>query len=248
MNKPLVNLHIVGVQKAGTTALAHFLSQHSQICVVEGKEAHVFDQPNFPEHNAHEFACNRYAKKLSQYANEPFICDATPLTVLNPQFLRRCYLYNPSAKFILLLRDPIERAVSHFHMSKSRGREHKNMLMAFMQERKRLSRVAEKDAWASGSVWRENSYLTRGLYKQQIKTLFSIVPQSQCLIISQEELLKNHDKTLAKTFEFIGVENMPIAHEKIFMSANTNKSITERAARLFAALYFICNKEYPYRY
>ena len=44
-----VNLHIVGVQKAGTTALAHFLSQHPDICLVDGKEAHVFDQPDFYE-------------------------------------------------------------------------------------------------------------------------------------------------------------------------------------------------------
>ena len=61
MNTPLVNLHIVGVQKAGTSALAHFLSQHSDVCVVEGKEAHVFDQPDFASKDKHEYANKRYA-------------------------------------------------------------------------------------------------------------------------------------------------------------------------------------------
>ena len=43
---PFPNLIIPGVQKAGTTALASFLSQHPDICIVEGKEAHVFDDPD----------------------------------------------------------------------------------------------------------------------------------------------------------------------------------------------------------
>jgi len=248
MDIPLVNLHVVGVQKAGTSALAHFLSQHPKICVVEGKEAHVFDQPNFPKNNTLDYASRRYAKKLSHYTDEPIVCDATPITILDPVFLKRCYLYNPNAKFILLLRNPIERAVSHFYMAKNRDREHNNMLMSFLKEHNRLNKLSKSDAWASGSTWRENSYLTRGLYKQQIETLFSTAPPNQCLIITQEELLTSHKKTLSNVFKFLDVDNLAIAPEQVFRSPNTKKDVTEGAARLFAALYFIINGEYPYRY
>jgi len=248
MSKPLVNLHIVGVQKAGTSALAHFLSQHPKICVVEGKEAHVFDQPDFPTDNSHSYASKRYEKKLSHYNHEPIICDATPITVFDPIFLKRCYAYNPGAKFILLLRNPVERAVSHFYMSKNRAREQNNMFMSFLKESKRLKHLSGNDAWASGSLWRDNSYLTRGLYKKQIENLFSVAPKDQCLIITQEELLNSHEKTLTDVFKFLNVDDFAIEAEKVFISPKTKKDPTERAARLFAALYFLSKGEYPFRY
>lgn len=247
MTYPLVNLHIIGVQKAGTSALAHFLSQHPDICVVQDKEAHVFDQPNFPQYNAFNFAQKRYAKKLQHYNQEPIICDATPIAIFNPIFLKRCYSYNTNAKFIVILRDPVQRAVSQFYMSRKRERESENMLMSFLKEHKRLKQVSESKRWESRSVWRDNSYLHRGLYKQQIDRLFSIVPKKQCLVLHQEQLLSEHNGTMSKTFNFLNVTDMKIAQEKVFTSSNSNKDITESAAKIYAALYFTLKGEYPYR-
>ena len=247
MINPLVNLHIVGVQKAGTSALAHFLSQHPDICVVQDKEAHVFDQPDYPKYDTQNFANKRYAKKLQHYNKELIICDATPITLFNPTFLERCYSYNPSAKFIVILRDPVQRAVSHYYMSKKRGKEPHNMLMSFIKEHSRLEQVSESEAWLSGSVWRDNSYLKRGLYREQINNLFSIVSESQCLVLTQETLLAHHDATMSKVFAFLNVSNLEIKQEKIFSSPPNNSDKTERAARLYAALYFALKGEYPYR-
>lgn len=248
MTLPLVNLHIIGVQKAGTSALAHFLSQHPDICVVQDKEAHVFDQPDYPKYDTQNFANKRYAKKLQHYNKELIICDATPVTLFNPTFLERCYSYNPSAKFIVILRDPVQRAVSHYYMSKKRRRESNNMLLGFMKEALRLHCVDKSEAWQSGSVWRDNSYLKRGLYREQINNLYSIVAESQCLVLTQETLLAEHDATMSKVFNFLDIPNLKIAQEKIFSSSQNNSDKTERAARLYAALYFTLKGEYPYRY
>lgn len=248
MMSPLVNLHIVGVQKAGTTALAHFLSQHPDVCVVEGKEAHVFDQPNFAQQDKKAYADRRYAKKLSHYAGEKIICDATPITIFNKVFLNDCYNYNPEAKFIVLLRDPVERAVSHYYMSRQRGREKHNMLWSFLREKHRLKRVSEEDAWLSGSVWRENTYLKRGEYKMQITNLLSIVPSSQCLILHQEALLKDHYRTLQRVLGFLGLQKCTIEPEKVFASDKNQRDKTEALAKLYATAYFFIKRELPYRY
>ena len=247
MMSPLVNLHIVGVQKAGTTALAHFLSQHPDVCVVEGKEAHVFDQPDFAQKDKKTYANRRYSKKLSHYAGEKIICDATPITILNKVFLNDCYSYNPEAKFIVLLREPVERAVSHYYMSKQRGREKHNMLWSFMMEKYRLRSVPEEDAWLSGSVWRENTYLKRGEYKAQIADLLSIVPSSQCLILHQEALLNAHEQTLQRVMDFLGLPKCTIEPEKVFASDKNQRDKTETLARLYATAYFFIKRELPYR-
>lgn len=246
MNAPLVNLHIVGVQKAGTSALAHFLSQHAGACVVEGKEAHVFDQPDFNVQDKTAYANRRYAKKLAHYQNEEIICDATPITICNKAFLRDCFNYNPKAKFILLLRNPVERAVSHFYMSKQRGREPYNMLLSFIRERSRLKACDGPNAWASRSSWRDQSYLQRGRYRKQINDLYEIVPKEQCLILNQEVLLAHHDDTLKEVFKFLNLPYQDIKAEQVFNSDIEEKDKTELFARIYAYLYFLLKGEYPY--
>lgn len=248
MNTPLVNLHIIGVQKAGTSALAHFLSQHPDVCVVEGKEAHVFDQPDFASKDKHEFAKKRYEKKLSHYQGEKIICDATPITMFNKAFMQDCYNYNPQAKFIVLLRNPVDRAVSHFYMSKQRGREHSNMLWSFLKEGDRLKKASGANAWITGSAWRDNSYLARGMYKKQLNNLSLTAPNEQCLITTQETLLQKHDNTLARIFSFLEIPEQTILAEQVFTSDIQEKDSSEGLARAYAVLYFLINGEYPYRY
>lgn len=240
--KKLVDLHIVGVQKAGTSALAYFLSQHPDICVIEGKEAHVFDQPNFfDEDDPHGYAQERFWKKLPHYNNESVICDATPITIFNPIYLRACFNYNPKAKFILLIRDPVARAVSHYKMMRGRSKEGSAMLSAFRKEKFRLNIKDAEKPWASGSPWRDQSYLRRGLYKKQIRLAKSIIPEQNLLILQQENLLQNHKQTLSDVFNFLNLKDIPIASEKVFESGSVNSHWTDILARIYARCYFTLN-------
>ena len=236
---PLVNIQILGVQKAGTSALAHFLSQHPDICLVEGKEAHVFDQPDYASQtDSLAFAEKRYGRKLAHYGGEKYICDATPITLFNPTYLKRCVSYNPDAKFIVLLRDPVERALSHFAMSASRGREHRNILWSFVMEPFRLIKEKEEDCWPTGSPWRDCSYLKRGEYARQLKRLKALVPEDQILVLRQEALLSEHETTLQCVFEFLGLDPFHIEQKSIFKLPNTRKDLLQTLAGLYARLYF----------
>jgi hypothetical protein len=238
-NPLLVNIQILGVQKAGTSALAQFLSEHPDICLVANKEAHVFDQPNYAEQPCvTEFAAKRYAKKLVHYAGEQYICDATPITLFNPTYLRRCVEYNPNAKFIVVLRNPIDRAISHYSMSKARGREKRNILMSFLLESIRLKKESQDSDWPSGSPWRDQSYLKRGEYTSQLHRLNLLVPNSQVLVIRQEDLLNQHNKTLQDVFTFLNLEPVNVKQRKIFSQAEKPKGIIYFLAGLYARLYF----------
>lgn len=233
-----VNLQIVGVQKAGTSALAHFLSQHPDICLVDGKEAHVFDQPDFFGSSDQEaYAEKRYSKKLSSYRGESVICDATPVTLFNPHYLKACVEYNPNAKFIVLLRDPVERAQSHYRMMKKLKRENKNMLIAFVLESWRL-RNNEGFNWSRQSPWRNWSYLHRGLYENQLELLYSLVKPEQVLVLNQKKLQNQHEATLNDVFTFIGLTPIKVKKERIFVSETKPFSLMDSLARVYARLFF----------
>ncbi len=102
---------------------------------MEGKEAHVFDDPEY--HQAHDklqFARQKYTSKLTHYNGEKYILDATPVTMVHPEFIQAASRTCQQAKYIVMLRDPVERALSHYAMTKSRGLESRSPAMAFLLE------------------------------------------------------------------------------------------------------------------
>jgi len=241
---PLVNLHIIGVQKAGTTALAHFLSQHPDICVVKGKEAHIFDAPDFDDAAPNEFTTRRYAEKLGHYDNERYVCDATPITIMHPTFVRRCHAYNPDAKVLVLLRDPVDRAVSHYKMTASRGLETKTILMAFLSEFVRMKGWKKRLPKAPFQhPYRDKSYLTRGLYNIQLHELYKIFDKSQVLVVRQPELLCSHQNTLNKITRFLNLPQFTPVSEVVFASERSGTLPTETLARLLARLFYLLKRQ-----
>jgi len=240
----LVNLQIIGVQKAGTTALASFLNQHPDIYVVEGKEAHVFDHPNFYlQANKSHFVNKQYNARLKHYADESFICDATPITIFHPTFLNDCYQYNTQAKFIVVLRDPVERALSHYHMSRKIEAEKRPMLMAFLLEGFRLKKVTKQDAWPFDSPFRTQSYLRRGLYSRQLEQLYATIPKEQVLVMMQSDLQHHHQKAMHRIFEFLDIPKANISPEVVFNTARKFTHWTDPLARIFARLYYRLHNE-----
>ena len=234
---PFPNLFIVGVQKAGTTALASFLSQHPDICLVEGKEAHVFDDPQY--HTATDkftFAKQKYESKLKHYSGEKFILDATPITLFHPAFIKAASQTCPNAKFIIMLRDPIERALSHYAMTKSRGLEPHSPTVAFLLEPWRMRGVSENLPTAPfESKYRDQSYLTRGLYQRQISQLQKYVSRENFFVSHQSKLIAEHEKSLTEIFAFLQIPSIEIEKKTVFESKTQYSLpwIIKKGLRLF---------------
>jgi hypothetical protein len=240
----LFNLHIIGVQKAGTTALAHFLNQHPDVYVADHKEAHVFDHPDFSSSkDKSAFAHQRYNAKLTNYQNQAIRCDATPITAFRTEYLQACYQYNPEAKFIILLRDPIERAVSHYRMSLSRGQEHRAMLSAFLLEPFRLVGIKKSGPWGFDDPYRHHSYLRRGCYAAQLKRVLAIIPKQQLLVLHQENLQQNHVHVLQQVFNFIGVTPVNVPAQQVYVGNKGKPQKSDALAKLYAKCYFTLRKE-----
>ncbi len=215
-----VDFLVAGTQKGGTTALAHFLNQHPEICLPIQKEAHFFDAADYSESETPSASGERYRKLFPAELKGHLCGDATPVYMYLPEVAGRVWRYNPAMKWIVLLRDPVERAVSHYQMERARGNEPLAFDEAIAAEKKRLQRDRHNRAWNSSA--RLHSYVARGLYTRQVRRLRRLFGKEAVLILTTGELRHRHEETLQRIYEFLGVQNrdfMPAA-EVVFATKN----------------------------
>ena len=213
--RPRLGFMIVGAQKCGTTAMAHFLSQHPDIGMASRKEVHLFDSPNYSNDWTPEQIDRRYRHRFAHCAGARIWGEATPGYMFVPEIPRELKRYNPDLKLVVLLRDPVERAISQYYMERAKGRERRPLWFALLREPFRLRRC--RDPWARGSVTRRCSYRARGLYSLQLRNLYQYFDREQVLIIHTRDMLGRHHEVLRRVFAFLGVsEDVRIAPEIVF--------------------------------
>ena len=208
---PCVNFLIAGVQKGGTTALFEYLRDMADVAVSRVKETHFFDD------EARDWARPDYADYHALFDDpEGQPCgEATPIYSYWPGCLERIRAYNPAIKLILMLRDPVARACSHWRMEFARGAETKPFAWCIRQGRKRLF---------SARPWghhREFSYVERGFYAEQLERLYSLFPSDQALVLKSEDLRADPAPTLEAVRGFLG---LPSAASPIHREAHVGRS------------------------
>ena len=210
----MVDFVIAGVQKGGTSALAHFLSQHPAVAMAS-REGHVFDSPDYSPDWTPEQVDARYARRVEPRPATEVCGESTPIYLFLPDVAAELHRYNPALKVIVILRDPVERALSHYAMERGRGKEQRPLWLALLAERWRLRRCV--DPKGPESAARRHSYRSRGLYGLQLRNLFAVFPSKQVLVLRNEDLLRCHDETLENVFAFLGVSvSVRIPPETVF--------------------------------
>ena len=201
----LVDFVIGGTQKGGTTALASFLGSHPEICLPTKKEVHFFDDPAFPRQAARADLNALYRATFPNELHGRVAGDATPVYMYLPWIAPRIREYNPAMKWILLLRDPVERAISHYAMERGRGTERLPFGAALALERFRLWRDRSSTQWDSSM--RTHSYMDRGFYSRQIANIWHFFPRERVLVLTNEELRMRHVESLQRVHSFLGVDD-----------------------------------------
>ncbi|MBS0381922.1 MAG: sulfotransferase [Proteobacteria bacterium] len=202
-DSPRVSFLIGGVQKAGTTALASFLGLHHGVRLPRGKEAHVFDAPDFDDAWSSAEVDARYAAHFEDVATPVLTGDATPIYCLHERFIARIRRYNPAMRWILLLRDPVERAISQYHMERDRGNERWPLWAALLCERWRLR--GHLDDFSAHSPLRTHGYRLRGDYARQLDVLYRYFPADQVLVLQSATLRENPARVLVRVYEHLGL-------------------------------------------
>ena len=192
-----VDVFLAGVQKGGTSTLYEYLRTHPGLNAPREKELHFFDD------EARRWQSPNYDDLHGCFAAglpERLCFDATPSYCFWAPALDRIWRYNPGARFILLCRDPVARAISHWRMERSYGYEPFSFGEAVRAEPERL---AATPPWSWD--WREMSYVARGRYGECLARLLSRFPRSQVLLLRSEDLFRDHQAVLAQVAAFLNL-------------------------------------------
>jgi hypothetical protein len=207
-DRALPDFIIIGAQKCGTTSLYKYLIQHPQILPSLKKEVHFFDGGLDPgvdnfEKGTPWYSSHFPARINMKAAQKTF--EATPAYIFNPLAAKRIYDLIPQVKLIALLRNPTERAISHYFQEKRKGMESLPILEALEKEETRLETSIKAKDYKS-DIFRRYSYKSRGLYRNQLDRYIEHFPLKQILIIPSEEFFARPDSSLTRVCEFIGVD------------------------------------------
>lgn len=189
---------IIGAQKAGTTSLYNYLQQNPQVCRCLKKEVHYFDL-NYDKRNDW-YEAHFFKKKGS---NRCIIGEASPLYLYHPHVPLRLKSAYPNIKLIVLLRDPVNRAISHYRhlLRHSLIPDH----LSF-NEVVKIEKQKRRNISANSYFDPIYSVLHRGEYIYQLRRWFLQFERDQFLILRNENFLFRPEKILRKVDLFLNLK------------------------------------------
>jgi len=242
---------VIGTQRGGTTSLYRYLAAHPGVApTLVSKGVHYFDvqYDRSPAWYRGHFPPRAYRAWREDVLRQPLITgEASPYYLFHPAVPARVAEMLPDVKLIVMLRDPVKRAFSHYHHEFEGGFE---TLATFEEaieaEPGRLEgetrRLLEDPTYVS-DAHQHHSYLARGRYAEQLEAWFAHVPRERLLVFTSEEFYRDTASLYLAVQDFLGLSHHPLtefktynAHSYAPMSSATNERLRDHFREPNAAL------------
>lgn len=196
MNDLLPNTIVLTVPKTGSTSLYATFDNHPSICLPTSKETWFFT-------TYWEKGVQWYEDKFSHCSGKKVRCDFVSTLMYEEGFTEKLKQVVPEAKFIVLLRDPIERCISHYFHEVRRGFEKECFERAMAMEKDRIKSNPQR--------YTHIAYRDIGaLYKSRIRELLDTFRRERIKIVLLEELISSSNN-LSSLWKFLEVQ--PLVNE-----------------------------------
>lgn len=259
----LPDAYMIGFAKCGTTSLFEYLAEHPDVRGGLAKEVHYFDHGSryargdswyracFPLSLERTVRTKLLRKKMT-------VIDATPRYVNHPHAMHRIKRITPNAKFIAIVRDPIERAYSHYNMNASEAgvvNEDLSFADAILKESQRISGEYEKmerDESYYSTEYYGHGYAEGGLYSRWLKTWMAEFPKS-VLVLDSGALAADAQKALDEVTDFLGLDRHKLAdasrrnvgrHDSDGIDDQTRKHLADYYREPNAELYSLLGRDF----
>ncbi|MDZ7798997.1 MAG: sulfotransferase [Patescibacteria group bacterium] len=235
-----INFFIVGVAKSGTSSMHNYLQQHPKIFMSPVKETYFFSKDlrieNFKgkikknkKVNKKKYFSNSllpqvqqiFIKNIEDYyqifreaKNEKILGESCPGYLYSQLAAKEIYQYNPKAKIMIMLRDPVERAYSNFMMQLENGLLKTDY---FLEE-------VKKDYNQNDKGWgRSHLFIESGLYYKPVKRYLDLFPQNNVKIILFNDFIKKTNLVLSQVCDFLDIEKFNFMTKKAHMKSQKPK-------------------------
>ena len=214
---------VIGAKRCGTTSLYQHLPEHP--CI--SKSPH--DNMGFFNDNFHlgvnwyksffptTFTRNKIKSKFGDF----LAFDVTTKYMEEESTANNVYQTKPNMKIIIILRNPVDRAYSQYHLSVRQTAERRSFEDVVEENMNRLNKESHEhyEIKPKFSV-KEDNYLKKGLYALQLRYWLKIFPRENILIVSTEEFESNQQIIYNKIFEFLNISKFEVKNTKKMEKGN----------------------------
>jgi hypothetical protein len=213
-SRTLPDALVIGTQRGGTTNLYHYLLQHPQFLgAVADKEVHHFDLHGDDDLASYRgaFPRSRTVRRRERRAGGPVVVgEATPYYLFHPAVPARVAGALPDVRLIAVLRDPVDRAWSHYRHEIDLGYETLSFEDALACEDERLAGEYERlraDPGAVSFAHQHHSYTARGRYLEQLERWWAAFPRERLLLVRSEDLHADPVATFGAITAHLGIRD-----------------------------------------
>lgn len=194
--KRKVDFVIAGAMKSGTTALHSYLRQHPDIGMADIKEVRFFDDDKNFQRRKPSYAS--YHFHFWDVRSRKVLGESTPMYMYWQKTPGRLWQYNPGLKIIIILRNPLDRAYSHWNMNRHLKKEARSFWNALHFEKEQFSKKPDEQ-------YQGFAYVGRGFYVEQLQRIWTFFPKGQTLVLRSEDVKENPRKTLDGVCHFLEI-------------------------------------------
>lgn len=243
------NLFIVGAPRTATTSFYHLLKTHPDVYMSKEKEPHYFmlykqeyDAMNAIQKEFYDNSIvdlNKYESLFSDVKNEKVIGEASTLYLYSPWVPQEIKDYNPDAKIIIVLRNPIKRAYSNF--SKDYRHFEGDKIKKFEEV------IAKEDLSKKEMFTIGEHYLRVGFYSEQIEQYIKVFGKDNVFITFYEEFNEDPHKILKDMCEFLEIDsNFEFEIKFVANQSGTPKSkVLDNVLNSSKSFKYIIKKTFP---
>ncbi len=202
---------IIGAQKAGTTSLYEYICRHPSVTPAFTKELHFFDlhyEKGLSWYRAHFPRASRASIAEGDQHCLPVRGESSPYYLFHPLVAPRVAACVPKIKLIVVLRNPTEKAISHYVHERKLGFEHRELLVALREEQVTIAREERNLTTIRGYrsfEHQHHSYLSRGLYAEQLRRWMQHFPRESLLILESEAVFTAQEAALRSVSDFLAL-------------------------------------------
>ncbi len=200
---------VVGVQRGGTSSLFAALARHPQVLAPPIKELHHFDHDRpWPDlvYRAYFPRRGALAVRARHHGVRAVTGEATPAYLFHPEAAARVATVLPDVRAVVLLREPVARAWSHYQMLLRNGDGHIGSFREAVEAGAATMRAPRRphDHWVRPLG--RFALFERGCYADQLTRWFGFFPREQVLVLRSEDWYEHQAETFAEVCRFLDLE------------------------------------------